>query len=68
MERLIKEYQRKIDGYDDEIKELTKFIRIERQSPNSHFLSKEELVEERKIVDTKRMLLVQVVKDLEDYK
>ncbi len=66
MEKLIAEYQDKITQYDNEIVQLTGLIRGIRQG-KKHYLTVEEIANDRKIVDAKRMQLVQVIKDLEDY-
>ena len=79
MEKLIAEYQKKIAQYDAQIDFLTKKIRDRRQDKKRYLASTTESIKKilneeedcwrnyRKIVDAKRMLLVQVIKDLENY-
>lgn len=66
MKKLISEYQDKITQYDNEIVQLTGLIRGIRKG-EKHYLTVEEIANDRKIVDAKRMQLLQVIKDLEDY-
>jgi hypothetical protein len=66
MKKLIDEYQNKVTAMDLEIQQLTNLIRGIRKG-KSHYLTVEEIVNDRKVVDAKRMQLVQVIKDLEDH-
>ena len=66
MKKLLAEYQERITQYDNEIVQLTQLIRGIRKG-EKYFLTVQEIANDRKIIDAKRMQLVQVVKDLEDH-
>jgi len=64
MKKLIEEYQKRIDVIDSQIKEKVKIIR-ETRKDSERVLDNEMARIENKLLDAKRQLLVQVIKDIE---
>jgi hypothetical protein len=67
MKKLIAEYTKRIEELDSNIFHYTQAIRIMRGSKLTIYDNIEEPINLRKIDEGKRQILVQVIKDLEDY-
>lgn len=65
LEKLIKEYEERIENCDSQISRYTNEIRsIRKNGADSYFCTVEELANERKIADAKRQCYVQAIADI----
>jgi hypothetical protein len=65
MKNLIQEYQKKVDAIDSQIKEKVRIIRATWKDPE-RVIDNEMAIIENKVLDAKRQLLIQVIKDIEN--